>query len=97
MTDAQASTGSGLRLGVDVGGTFTDLVLADGDHVQIAKVPSTPDDQAVGILAGVDDLGVSPADLARWRTARPSRPTRCWSATVPARRAGHHRRVPATC
>jgi N-methylhydantoinase A len=65
MTDAQASTGSGLRLGVDVGGTFTDLVLADGDHVLIAKVPSTPDDQAVGILAGVDDLGVSPADLAR--------------------------------
>lgn len=65
MTDAQASPGSGLRLGVDVGGTFTDLVLVDGDHVRIAKVPSTPDDQAVGILTGVDDLGISPADLAR--------------------------------
>lgn len=65
MTDAQAPTGSGLRLGVDVGGTFTDLVLADGDQVRIAKVPSTPDDQAVGILAGVGQLRVSPADLER--------------------------------
>ncbi len=57
----------GARLGVDVGGTFTDLVLARGDGtVQVAKVPSTPQDQAEGILAGVDALDLRPADLARF-------------------------------
>ncbi|MDQ3668787.1 MAG: hydantoinase/oxoprolinase family protein [Actinomycetota bacterium] len=52
------------RLGVDVGGTFTDLVaLVDGD-VRTAKVPSTPHDQALGVLeafgsADVDELEVA--------------------------------------
>jgi N-methylhydantoinase A len=59
-------TPSDARLGVDVGGTFTDLVLAVGDEVRVAKVPSTPHDQADGILAGLELLGVSPADLARF-------------------------------
>ncbi|HSK28242.1 MAG TPA: hydantoinase/oxoprolinase family protein [Jiangellales bacterium] len=44
----------GVRLGVDVGGTFTDLVgVADGRLVT-AKVPSTPTDQSVGVVAAVD-------------------------------------------
>lgn len=44
------------RLGVDVGGTFTDLLLVDettGDTFS-AKVPSTPADQSVGVLNGLD-------------------------------------------
>jgi N-methylhydantoinase A len=42
------------RLGVDVGGTFTDLVaLSDGTLVT-AKVPSTPRDQSVGVMNAVD-------------------------------------------
>jgi N-methylhydantoinase A len=44
-----------LRLGVDVGGTFTDLLLineADGTTFR-AKVPSTPGNQAEGVLAGI--------------------------------------------
>ena len=43
------------RLGVDVGGTFTDLLLV-GDKsgkVFTAKVPSTPDDSSIGVLNGV--------------------------------------------
>ena len=41
------------RLGVDVGGTFTDLVaLSDGTLVT-AKVPSTPQDQSVGVMNAV--------------------------------------------
>ena len=32
-----------MRVGIEVGGTFTDLVLADGDELRIAKVPSTPE------------------------------------------------------
>jgi N-methylhydantoinase A len=56
----------GVRLGVDVGGTFTDLVQTLPDGVAVAKVPSTPDDQSVGILAGVERLGLDPTDLARF-------------------------------
>lgn len=43
------------RIGVDVGGTFTDVVLVDDQagRVWSAKVPTTPADPAVGALAGV--------------------------------------------
>jgi N-methylhydantoinase A len=53
------------RLGVDVGGTFTDLVLDDGESVTVAKVPSTPTDQAEGVLSGTGRLGVDLAALDR--------------------------------
>mgnify|MGYP001813664896 CR=1 FL=1 len=46
--------------GVDVGGTFTDLVAWDGTTLAIGKVPSTPDDQSRGVVAAVDGLGASP-------------------------------------
>ena len=42
---------SELRLGVDVGGTFTDLVALVDGQVVTAKVPSTPGDQSEGVLA----------------------------------------------
>ncbi len=42
-----------MRLASDTGGTFTDLVAADGT---IAKVPSTPDDPARALRAGVAQL-----------------------------------------
>lgn len=51
------------QLGIDVGGTFTDVVLADGGDVTVAKVPSTPDDQADGVLVGVDEA--TGGDLGR--------------------------------
>jgi 5-oxoprolinase (ATP-hydrolysing) len=57
------------RIGVDVGGTFTDLILVDErtGRISVDKVPSTPDDPALGTVAGVRELcgaaGVSPADL----------------------------------
>ncbi|MDA0174819.1 hydantoinase/oxoprolinase family protein [Solirubrobacter taibaiensis] len=58
------------RLGVDVGGTFTDLFLVeDSDHRQWrVKTPSTPSDPSQGVLKGVsricEEAGISPADLA---------------------------------
>ncbi|MEL7448220.1 MAG: hydantoinase/oxoprolinase family protein [Pseudomonadota bacterium] len=57
------------RLGVDVGGTFTDLLLLDegSGKTYTAKVPSTPDDSSVGVLAGIDRIctesGVDPASI----------------------------------
>ena len=57
------------RLGVDVGGTFTDFLLlneATGE-TRTAKVPSTPEDSSVGELNGLskicDSSGIDPADI----------------------------------
>jgi N-methylhydantoinase A len=43
-----------MLLGVDVGGTFTDAVLAVGDRLLTAKAPTTPGDQSEGVLAAID-------------------------------------------
>ena len=46
------------RLGVDVGGTFTDLLLVDEStgRTYMAKVPSTPEDSSAGVLNGIDRI-----------------------------------------
>src|SRR5215510_11841411 len=45
------------RIGIDVGGTFTDLVSVDArGHVTLAKVATTPEDQSLGVMAGLDRL-----------------------------------------
>ena len=51
--------------GIDVGGTFTDLIVVDDDsaEVRIAKVPTTVDNQAFGVLAALAAAGVDPASL----------------------------------
>ena len=55
-----------MRLGVDVGGTFTDLLLHDekGRRTFQAKTPSTPEDQSIGVVEGVklicEKAGISP-------------------------------------
>ena len=43
-----------MLLGVDVGGTFTDAVLLDGEKVHTAKLPTTPDDQSLAVIAAVE-------------------------------------------
>src|SRR3954468_18069722 len=51
--------------GIDVGGTFTDLVLVDDatGEVRIAKVPTTVHNQAFGVLAALDAAQAEPASL----------------------------------
>jgi 5-oxoprolinase (ATP-hydrolysing) len=46
------------RIGVDVGGTFTDLILVDEDSGQITvdKIPSTPNDPSTAVVDGVERL-----------------------------------------
>jgi N-methylhydantoinase A len=57
------------RLGVDVGGTFTDVLLMNevSGETHTAKVPSTPEDSSIGVLNGVaricDESGVNPQDI----------------------------------
>ena len=56
-------TTTGCRIGVDVGGTFTDVVLEHGDTLTTAKVLTTPHAPDEAVLAGVDDvLGRSGVD-----------------------------------
>ena len=55
-----------MRVGIDTGGTFTDLVSDDG---RIVKVPSTPDDPARAVGAAIDMLGAGrPTVLAHGTT-----------------------------
>ena len=58
------------RLGIDIGGTFTDLSLLDesSGNIYATKVPSTPEDPASGVFTGLRELldisNVSAADIA---------------------------------
>ena len=51
---------SGIRLGVDVGGTFTDLVALSEGELITAKVPSTPRDQSDGVMNAIETSDVEP-------------------------------------
>ncbi|MFK8021817.1 MAG: hydantoinase/oxoprolinase family protein [Pseudomonadales bacterium] len=59
------------RLGVDVGGTFTDLLLIAEDTgiTFTAKVPSTPSDSSIGVLNGIaricEESGINPREVNR--------------------------------
>ena len=63
-------TAAGIRIGADVGGTFTDVVieLADGSF-ESTKVLTTHDGPEAGILAGIDAIasahGVDLADVTQ--------------------------------
>jgi N-methylhydantoinase A len=63
-----ARSTDGWALGVDVGGTFTDAVLASRKGLFTAKVPTTPDDQSQGVMAAVSRAlaraGVAPGDVS---------------------------------
>ena len=59
-----------MLLGVDVGGTFTDAALLDGDRLVTAKAPTTPKDQSQGVIeairAALSQAGARPGDVTRF-------------------------------
>ncbi len=59
-----------MLLGVDVGGTFTDAVLFDGEEVHTAKAPTTPGDESEGVLAAITSViekaGASSSQVERF-------------------------------
>jgi N-methylhydantoinase A len=60
-----SSQKSSLTVGIDVGGTFTDLLAIDAASgaVKLAKVATTPDNQAIGFMAALAAAGTDPATL----------------------------------
>src|SRR5712672_776908 len=54
-----------LTVGIDVGGTFTDLLAIDlrSNEVKLAKVPTTVDNQAIGFMAALAAAGADPATV----------------------------------
>lgn len=63
------ATKARFRIGIDTGGTFTDIVSVDSETgaMRVTKVASTPSNPAVGLVRGVNDIlnaaGAGPSDL----------------------------------
>ena len=61
-----------LRIGVDVGGTFTDLVAFDGSDLRVVKIPSTPPDFHRAVIEAVRQAagrpGMAPTDIVHGST-----------------------------
>ncbi len=73
------------RIGIDVGGTFTDLVAIDeGGAAILAKVPSTPQDPSIGVIDGLTALA---AKLERDRVSLLSQTERIVHGTTVATNA----------
>ena len=55
-----------IRIGIDIGGTFTDIVLCHGADgtLSLHKVPTTPQDIALGLLNGLGKSGVQATHVA---------------------------------
>jgi N-methylhydantoinase A len=66
-TDTQTTHADATRIGVDVGGTFTDVALSVDGRLVTAKVPTTTDQQHVGVLEGItkacERAGINPGEI----------------------------------
>lgn len=66
MDENGGGEGGTVVAGVDVGGTFTDLILLDGrrgGRVRIAKTPTTAQNQALGVMASLAQAGLPVAEI----------------------------------
>ena len=52
------------RVGIDTGGTFTDIVATDGNQIKIGKVSSTPPDFETGVLNSISDVSIGVPDIS---------------------------------
>jgi len=54
-----------LRLGVDIGGTFTDFIFFNEEtgKIEVTKTPSTPRNPADGVLQGMEDADIEVSDV----------------------------------
>src|SRR5258708_9823708 len=72
-------------IGVDVGGTYTDVVATDeSGRTRFGKSPSTPVDQSIGLMAGLEELA---RRLGVWRAQMLAEPDRLVHGTTVATNA----------
>ena len=89
-----------MRIGIDSGGTFTDVVAYDPARGRLVfhKVASTPDDPAAGIVSGAlgaaERAEAQPADVAMLIHGTTVATNQVLQRAGRAGRADHHRRVP---
>jgi N-methylhydantoinase A len=67
----QIAMGHGtVSLGIDIGGTFTDVIASSPDETRILKVPSTRSEPSAAVMTALRELeavhGIRPADIARF-------------------------------
>ena len=55
-------------VGIDVGGTFTDIAVLESGQLSVYKLPSTPDNPSKGILQGVAEVGITEAEFVHGTT-----------------------------
>ncbi len=63
-----ASPSSRILVGVDVGGTFTDFVVLQDGRFRVHKRATTPQDQSRAIVAGLEELAISRAEIVHGTT-----------------------------
>ena len=70
MSDNPASDTTAIHrvVGIDVGGTFTDIAVLEDGKLTVHKLPSTPSDPSLGILQGVKETGVTSAEFVHGST-----------------------------
>ncbi len=70
MPNNPSSETSAIRrvVGIDVGGTFTDIAVLEDGKLTVHKLPSTPSDPSQGILQGVKETGVTSAEFVHGST-----------------------------
>ena len=67
-TENTSDTGQRRVVGIDVGGTFTDIAVLEDGKLTVHKLPSTPADPSRGILQGVKEAGVTSAEFVHGST-----------------------------
>lgn len=53
-----------MRVGIEVGGTFTDMVAVEGGQIELLKVPSTPSAPDKGVLNALEESGIAGAQIS---------------------------------
>ena len=98
-SDNMVTMQAGVRVAVDIGGTFTDIVVMSGDGVlHESKVSTTPDDPSRAVVAGLDAL-LQELAIPAGRVEEVLHGTTVGSNTILQRvgrqdRADHHARLP---
>ena len=99
LRPAQARTGASvrrLRVAVDIGGTFTDLVAYDEDSDELitVKTPSTPPTFIEGVLGALEKAEITPEEIVDLQARLDDRDQRDHRAPRGEDRAGHDQGLP---